>query len=103
VNEIGGPPPTQLVTAPLDYVNHPSAGSRFLAWRANDSFTFGVYDMLEERTRVIEQHTAEAPVDILRPHIAGDLLVWMYVEDAERPGAYAELRYAFMPPLRALR
>jgi hypothetical protein len=103
VHDIGGPLPTQLDTAPLDYVNHPSAGSRFVAWRANDSFTFAVYDLLEERTRVIEQHTAQDPIDILRPHIAGDLLVWMRVEDAERPGGLAELRYAIMPPLRALR
>jgi hypothetical protein len=102
VRDIGGPLATQLDTAPLEYVNHPSAGGRFVAWRANDSFTFGVYDLLEQRTRVIEQHTAEAPVDILRPHIAGDLLVWMHVEDAARPGSHAELRYAIMPPLRAL-
>ena len=100
--DIGGPLPTQLDTAPIDYVNHPSAGSRFVAWRASDSFTFGVYDLLEERTRVIEAHTADAPADILRPHIAWDLMVWMYVEDAERLNSYAELRYAIMPPIRAL-
>ena len=37
---------------------------------------------------------------MLRPHIAWDLLVWLYVE-GEAAESYAELRYALMPPVRA--
>jgi hypothetical protein len=99
--EIGGPGPTRLDTTPIDYVNYPSAGSRFVAWWAADSFTFAVYDLLEGRTRIIEQHTAGAPADILRPHIAGDLLVWLYVE-GEGPDSHAELRYGIVPAVREL-
>ena len=98
--EIGGPGPTRLDTAPLDYVNYPSVGSRFLAWWSADAFIFGVYDLLEDRPRVIEAYTSVSGANVLRPHLAWDLLVWLYVE-GEGPDSHAELRYAFLPPLRA--
>ncbi len=49
--EIGGPGPMRLDTEPIEEVNYPSAGSRFVAWRSSDAFTFGVYDLLEDRPR----------------------------------------------------
>ena len=99
-SETGGPGPTRLDTAPIEYVNYPSAGSRFVAWWAADAFTFGVYDLLDDRTIVIEVYTGASGANVLRPHIAWDLLVWLYVE-GEGPDSYAELRYVFMPPVRA--
>ena len=99
-SEIGGPGPHRLDTAPIDYANYPSAGSRFVAWWSADAFTFGVYDLLEDRTRVIESYTAASRANVLRPHIAWDLLVWLYVE-GEGDDSYAELRYALMPPIRS--
>ena len=54
-HDLGGPGPMRLDTAPVDYVDTPSAGSRFVAWSAADSFQFVVYDLLENRPRVIEQ------------------------------------------------
>ena len=74
-------------------MNYPSAGSRFVAWWSADAFTFGVYDLLEDRTRVIERYPPPRAANVLRPHIAWDLLVWLYVE-GEGDDSYAELRYA---------
>lgn len=101
-SEVGGPGPHRLDTAPLEYVNYPSAGSRFVAWWSADAFTFGVYDLLEDRTRVVERYTAASQANVLRPHIAWDLLVWLYVE-GEGDDSDAELRYALMPPTRSPR
>ena len=101
-SEVGGPGPHRLDTAPLEYVNYPSAGSRFVAWWSADAFTFGVYDLLEDRTRVVERYTAASQANVLRPHIAWDLLVWLYVE-GEGDDSDAELRYALMPPIRSPR
>ena len=98
--EIGGPGPVRLSTAPLEYVNYPSAGSRFVAWWSADAFQFVVYDLLEDRPRVIESYTGGSGANVLRPQIAWDLLVWLYVE-GEGPDSYAELRYAIMPPVRS--
>ena len=100
-HEIGGPGPVRLDVAPLEFVNYPSAGSRFVAWWSADAFTFAVYDLLEDRMRVIEQYTAASQANVLRPHIAWDLLVWLYVEGEGGEDSYAELRYAVMPPVRA--
>jgi hypothetical protein len=99
-HDIGGRGPVRLATAPVDYVDSPSAGSRFVAWSAADSFQFVVYDLLEDRPRVIERYTAAEQANVLRPHIAWDLLVWLYAE-GETSDGYAELRYAFMPPVRS--
>ena len=101
-SEVAGPGPHRLDTAPLEYVNYPSAGSRFVAWWSADAFTFGVYDLLEDRTRVVERYTAASQANVLRPHIAWDLLVWLYVE-GEGEDSDAELRYALMPPIRSPR
>lgn len=101
-HELGGPGPRRLDTAPVDYVDTPSAGSRFVAWSAADSFQFVVYDLLEDRPRVIERYTAAEDANVLRPHIAWDLLVWLYAE-GETADGYAEIRYAFLPPVRSLR
>jgi hypothetical protein len=99
-DDIGGPGPMRLDTAPVDYVDNPSAGSRFVAWAAADSFQFVVYDLLENRPRVIESYSAADQANVLRPHIAWDLLVWLYAE-GETADGYAEIRYAFLPPVRS--
>jgi hypothetical protein len=99
-SEIGGPGPSALDTGEVEYVNYPSAGSRFITWWSSDAFQFVVFDLLENRPRVIEQYTGASGANVLRPHIAWDLLVWLYVE-GETSDGFAELRYAIMPPLRA--
>ena len=100
--DLGGPGPQRLDTDPVDYVNYPSAGSRFVAWWSADAFTFGVYDLVEDRPRVIETYAGASGANVLRPHIAWDLLAWLYVE-GEGPGSRAELRYVVMPSVRAPR
>ena len=99
-HDLGGPGPMRLDTAPVDYVDTPSAGSRFVAWSAADTFQLVVYDLLEERPRVIESYTVADDANVLRPHIAWDLLVWLYAE-GELANGHAEIRYAFLPPIRA--
>jgi hypothetical protein len=99
--ELGGPGPSALDTRPHDYVNYPSAGSRFVAWWGANAFQFVVYDMLEDRPIVIESYTGASGTNVLRPHVSSDLLVWLYVV-GEGPDSYAELRYAFLPMVRPL-
>jgi hypothetical protein len=100
--ELDGPGPRRLDTEPADYVNYPSAGSRFVTWWSADAFTFGVYDIVEDRPRVIETYAGASGANVVRPHIAWDLLTWLYLE-GESPESRAELRYAVMPPVRAPR
>jgi hypothetical protein len=99
-HDIGGPGPSRLDTTPVDYVDNPSAGSRFVAWWSADAFTFVVYDLLEDRPRIIERYTGDSQANVLRPHIAWDLLVWLYAE-GETGDGFAEIRYAFLPPVRS--
>jgi hypothetical protein len=101
-HDIGGPGPRRLDTAPVDYVDNHSGGSRFVAWWAADALQFVVFDLLEERPRVIERYTAASQANVLRPHVAWDLLVWLYAE-GETADGYAEIRYAFLPPVRSPR
>jgi hypothetical protein len=101
-SDTGGGNIGRLDTTPQDYVNYPSAGSRFVAWWGANAFEFAVYDLVEERPRLIERNAAGSHTNVLRPHIAGDLLAWLHVE-GEGPDSRAELRYAFMPPVRTPR
>ena len=100
--DLDEPGPRRLETDPAGYVNYPSAGSRFVAWWSADAFTFGVYDIVEDRPRVIETYAGASGANVVRPHIAWDLLTWLYLE-GESPESRAELRYAVMPPVRAPR
>ena len=85
---------TSVDTSPQEFVNYPSAGSRFVAWRGADSFSLGVYDHLLNEARVIERSGND--VSLLRPHLAWDLMVWMRVVGSGANNR-AELRYAFLP------
>lgn len=85
-----------ISTWPQEYVNYPSAGSRFVAWWGADAFAFGVYDLVRDRARLIERHPPESQANVLRPHVSGDLLVWMHVE-APAGASRGALRYAYLP------
>lgn len=91
---------TRVDASPQDYVNYPSAGSRFVAWYGADSFALGVYDHLLDEPRVIERSGND--ISLLRPHLAWDLLVWMRVVGSGADNR-AELRYAFLPGAGELR
>jgi hypothetical protein len=91
-----------LGTWPQDYVNYPSAGARFVAWWGADSFQFGVYDLRDGHPRLIERYAEATQESVVRPHVAGDLLVWLYVDTDAPGGSYGEIRYAFLPPMKEL-
>ncbi len=67
-----------------------------MAWWGADSALLGVYDLDLGRARAIELHPDDPSRSILRPHVAGDLLVWLDVDG--RRLDRSELRYAFLPP-----
>ena len=89
---------SRLSMAPQDYVNDPSAGYRFVAAQGSDSFTFTIHDLDLEMSRFLARYEPETHQGVFRPHIAGDLLVWLYstVGDTPVPG-HTEIRYAFLP------
>ena len=93
---------SRVGTSPQEYVNYPSGGSRFVAWRGANSFALGVYDHLLGENRLIERTGSGRETSLLRPHLAWDLLVWMRVVGSG-PGDVAELRYAFLPDAGDLR
>jgi hypothetical protein len=83
---------------PQEYVNYPSAGLRFVAAWGSDAFSFAVYDVDRETSRVIARYDHETNQSVFRPHVEGNLLVWLYttVGDTTDPGR-TELRYAYLP------
>ena len=89
----------RLRLSPQRYVNYPSAGNRYAAWWGADSFQLGVYDLLLDEPQLLFRRPTASDESALRPHIAGDLLVWMHV-DVEADGEHGELRYAFLPGVR---
>lgn len=84
--------------SPQEYVNYPSAGLRFVAAGGSNAFAFAIYDLDLETSRVIARYDHETNQSVFRPHVAGDLLVWLYttVGDSPIPGE-TEIRYAFLP------
>lgn len=92
-----------LPTDPQDFVNYPSAGYRFVAWWGATSSVLGVYDLVDEEPRTIERYDPRGNEHVLRPHVSGDLIAWIYaVEDVVGGPSFAELRYAWLPPEREL-
>ena len=87
-----------LPTRPQEFVNYPSAGTRFVAAWGSDSTALGVYDLDLETARLIDQYPSDGDEHMLRPHISGDLLVWTHaVVDGLGNGPPPQIRYAFLP------
>lgn len=90
---------TSIPMRPQEYVNYPSAGTRFIAAWGAESGVFGVYDRDVRASRLIDRWPSATDVAILRPHISGDLLVWLHAEgDGLGAGPLPEIRYAYLPP-----
>jgi hypothetical protein len=86
-----------------DYVNYPSAGSRFVTWWGSETNALVVFDLVRGHAWTVDRHAADGNRGFARPHIAGDLLVWLAVESDPIAGhSETELRYAFMPPVKKL-
>lgn len=89
---------SRVTMRPQDYVNYPSAGSRFIAAWGADAFTFTIHDLELDRSRIIALYEPETNESVMRPHISGDLLVWLYsTQDGLGNGPPGEIRYAFLP------
>lgn len=89
---------TPLSMQPQEYVNYPSAGLRFVAAWGADAFKFAVHDLDLHISRRIATYEPETGGSVLRPHVSGDLLVWLYSEtDDMGRGPPGEIRYAFLP------
>ena len=86
-----------LPMRPQEDVNYPSAGDRFVAAWGADSQTFTIHDLERRMSRYLERYDADEPNDVLRPHVAGDLLVWQLVSEGVGGEATSELRYALLP------
>ena len=86
-----------LRTGPQEYVNYPSGGNRFVAAWGADAFDFAVHDLERGASRLIA--TYDNGVDsIRRPHVAGDLLVWLHSRDDEQgTGPPSPIEYAWLP------
>lgn len=93
---------TEVDTCPQEHVNYPSGGGRFLAWWGADSFQFGVHDHLTGESRLIERNPHSSDTSVLRPHLAGDLIVWLRVIGSGADND-AELRYMMLPAAHELR
>jgi len=86
-----------LRIAPQEYVNYPSGGGRFVAMWGADSFAFAVHDLERGASRLIAQYDNEIDA-IMRPHLAGDLLVWLHSrKDGLGNGPPSPIEYAWLP------
>lgn len=89
---------TALSTVPQEYVNYPSAGLRFVAAWGADAFKFAVYDLDRRISRRIASFDPATNQSVLRPHVAGDLLVWVHSERSTTgEGPPPQARYAYLP------
>ena len=68
-------------------MNYPSAGTRYAAWWGADSFQLGVYDLVLDEPQLLFRNSTASQESALRPHIAGDLLVWLHVDVDPAPSA----------------
>lgn len=85
-----------------EYVNYPSAGSRFVAWWGSNTAEFGIYDLSRGAARTVERYEPTGGEGVLRAHVHGDLLAWLYIDDPPSGETVVELRYAELPTLKEL-
>ena len=89
---------SHLTMAPQEYVNYPSAGSRFVAAWGADAFTFSIGDLELRESHLLGTYEPETNENVLRPHVSSDLLVWLHsAQDGLGNGPPGEIRYAFLP------
>ena len=84
-------------TGPQQYVNYPSGGDRFVAMWGADALTFAVHDLERGASRLIATYDNRMD-SIVRPHLAGDLLVWLHSKDGGlASGPPPPIEYAWLP------
>lgn len=86
-----------LSTGAQEYVNYPSGGGRFVATWGADSSVFTVHDLERRASRLVVQYEDQTE-GVARPHLAGDLLVWMHRQEADTGDTPpAPLEWAWLP------
>ncbi len=83
-------------TGPQDYVNYPSGGGRFIAMWGSDASVFTIHDLARGASRLIARYDDDAHA-ITRPHLAGDLLVWLHADPGDPGGLPGAIEYAWLP------
>lgn len=96
---------TDGTTQPLDFgpnesLNYPAMGDRFVVAWATDDTNFYIHDLVERRALRVLDFEPTSHSGIVRPHVQGDLLV--FVEVYWDPELLVErpllLRWAWLPP-----
>ncbi len=86
-----------LRIGPQEYVNYPSGDGRFVAMWGADSSAFAVHDLELGTSRTIVRYDDETD-HIVRPHLAGSLLVWLHAQDdGLANGPPAPIEFAWLP------
>ena len=75
-------------------VNYPSAGTRYMTWWTSSQSRLAVWDGAQGIARVIVTYDS-ADQRVLRAHVAGSLIAWLFVDESVEPG-YSEIRYAVL-------
>jgi len=76
--------------------NFPSLGNRFVAADLWDATSLTIYDLATRTEVAVERYEPTSGHALMRPVIAGDLLVWVSAPDFT--GAGGEIHYAQLPP-----
>lgn len=75
-------------------VNYPSAGTRYMTWWTSSQQTLPVWDGAHAFAREIVTYD-NLDQRVLRAHVAGSLIVWLFVDESVAPG-FSEIRYAVL-------
>ena len=72
----------QAATTPITFeaqvgLNYPSVGNRFLAAWGEDDTDFEIFDLAKNTPLLIERYKPTAPQGVVRPVVAGDLLIFI--------------------------
>ncbi len=84
---------------PQHDVNYPSAGNRFVAAWGTDVTAIFVHDLESRLSRRVEQVDRLAADILVRPHVSGDLLVWIHgiADETGEQDAPSTIRWAWLP------
>ena len=77
-------------------VDYETAGNRFVAAWLDDDTIFEIYDLQTDRPLLIEKHQPTSPHGVVRPVAAGNLLLFIRVDN--EPGANLQLCWMRLPP-----
>jgi hypothetical protein len=91
---------TVLDIRPQDYINYPSAGTRFVGGFGWNLAVMTVYDTETGASRIVERHADAGRDGVDRANISGDLMAWVHItiDELGTDDTPVQLRYAWLPP-----